>query len=85
MAQYWRIVCVMQAAGATLIMVGSLSLIFLYLIICLKPFCTLVCASKCRAFLAYVDLADVWGPCIIAANILSVDHAGTQFTVQPSV
>ena len=55
--------------------VKSLSLIFLFLMILEEPFCTLACIYKRRTILAYVDLADVCGPCRIAASICSMDHA----------
>ena len=57
----------------------------LYLMISEKQFCTLVCASERRAVLAYVYLANVWGPFRIAASICSVDHYGLQLTGQTLV
>ena len=60
-------------------------LYFLYLTIFAKQFCILVCASECTAVLASVYLADVWGLCIIAASIWSMDQAGQQLTGQPLV
>ena len=50
-----------------------------------KQFCTLVCASECRAVLAYVYLANMWCPFRIAAYIYSVDQAGKHLTGHPLV
>ena len=85
MTRYWQLFCVIQAAGETLSLGGILSLIVLYLMIFTKLFCALVRASKHRAVLSFVDLANVWYLCIIAASICSVDHAGSQFAGHTSV
>ena len=57
------------AAGETLSVGRSLSLIVLYLIIFENPFCTLVCASEPRVVLSSVYLSNIWVMCIIAASI----------------
>ena len=83
--QYWRLLWGMQDARETFSVGGSLSLIVLYFRIFANPFWTLVCASKRRAVLASIDLANMCGPWRIAASILSVDHYGPQLTGHPSV
>ena len=85
MARHWWILWGMQPAGETLSVGRSLSLIVLFFMTISKPFWILVCASECRAVLAYIDLDDMYGPWRISASIFSVDHAGIQFTGQPSV
>ena len=82
---YWRLLWRLQAAGETLSVGKSLSLIFLYLVIFAKPLCALVCNSKRREVLASVDLDNIQGTCIIAAYICSVDHTGPQLTGHPPV
>ena len=69
--------------GRLLCVGRSMSLIVLYFIIFANPLYTLVCAYERRAVLAYIDLAEMCGPWIISASILSIDHAGTQLTGQP--
>ena len=85
MTQYWRLLWVIQAAGETLSVGWSLSLIVLYSMIFAKPFCTLVCAFKRRKVLEYVDVTNMWEPCIIDAYIWSVDHVGPHLTGKNSV
>ena len=81
----WRLWWKMQAAGNSLSVGRSLSLIVLYFRIFENPFWNLVCTSDRKAVLVSIDLASMWGPCIISDSIFSVDNYAPQLIGQLSV
>ena len=72
----------MQAARETLGVGVILSLIVLYFIIFENQFLTFVWASDRKSVMESMELANMWGPCIIYGSTCSVDHAGPQLIGQ---
>ena len=73
----------MQAARETLGVGVILSLIVLYFIIFENQFLTFVWASDRKSVMESMELANMWGPCIMADSILSVDRYGHSWQYIP--